>query len=46
MEEVRSLRALVAENRSWPEIARALNRSCAAVQQRAREHGLTKLRSG
>lgn len=40
-EELRILRALLRERRSWPEIAQALKRSTSSVLQRARQHGLT-----
>lgn len=45
-DEVRSLRILIEQNRSWSEIAVALNRSCSSVQRRAREHGLVRSKSG
>jgi hypothetical protein len=44
-DEVRALELLLAERRSWQDIALTLNRSISSVQRRAREHGLSgKLR--
>jgi len=41
-DEIRSLRALLERNHSWPDVAAALKRSCASVQRRARQHGFAR----
>ncbi len=46
VDEIRSLRVLIEQNRPWSEIAAALNRSCSSVQRRAREHGLKRRKGG
>ncbi len=46
VEALRTLRALIEQNRSWSEIAMALNRSCSSVQRRAYERGLRRGWSG
>lgn len=39
-DDLRALQLLLAERRSWKDIALTLNRSISSVQRRAREHGL------
>ncbi len=46
VDDIRALQMLIEQNRSWSEIAMALNRSCSSVQRRAREHGLRWSKSG
>lgn len=41
-DEIRALQFLLAEHRSWNDIALTLNRSISSVQRRAREHGLSR----
>lgn len=45
-DELRALQRLVAQHRSWKDIALTLNRSISSVQRRARERGLSKSYAG